>query len=92
MRHEKLLGQTAFFKAMQKELLGQQFSQKVMTEGFLTPNAKTAFFKAFERESSNLFTRERAHKKQNTSYANRKILASIYETETKTLSNSLLKW
>ena len=37
MRHEKLLGQTTFFKA----------KKKVMTEGFLKPNAKTAFSKLF---------------------------------------------
>ena len=37
MRHKNLLGQTAFLKA----------TLRVMTEGFLKPNAKTAFLKLF---------------------------------------------
>ena len=46
VRHEKLLRQTAFFKATQKELVGQTAFLKALKEGFLKPNAKTAFFKA----------------------------------------------
>ena len=48
----------SFFQSYSKELLGQtvflKATQRVMTEGFLKPNAKTAFFKAILKLKSKM--------------------------------------